>query len=175
MNKCRFGCGNYVAEGGDGHYDCAIQTIDDLKIKITDTENKASELEKIINNNGKEKESDMRLSLAHWARDHAIKRAEAAEAGLDIIDRSMHGEYDDTLANDYGGTGYEQQPVVKSILKRYTELRQIVNIEMLQQVADVLDDELENRAARHSLGRLYARICNNIEKIKENGYDKQYR
>ena len=48
------------------------------------------------------------------------ERAEAAEGKLDIIKRRLEGEPDDSLAIDYGGTGWESDPVVLAV----SELRQ---------------------------------------------------
>ena len=42
-------------------------------------------------------------------------RAEAAEGKLDIIKRRLEGEPDDSLAIDYGGTGWENDPVVLAV------------------------------------------------------------
>lgn len=43
------------------------------------------------------------------------ERAEAAEGKLDIIRRRLEGEPDDSLAIDYGGTGWESDPVVLAV------------------------------------------------------------
>ena len=43
------------------------------------------------------------------------ERAEAAEGKLDIIQRRLEGEPDDSLAIDYGGTGWENDPVVRAV------------------------------------------------------------
>lgn len=43
------------------------------------------------------------------------ERAEAAEGKLDIIKRRLEGEPDDSLAIDYGGTGWESDPVVLAV------------------------------------------------------------
>lgn len=43
------------------------------------------------------------------------ERAEAAEGKLDIIKRRLEGEPDDSLAIDYGGTGRENDPVVRAV------------------------------------------------------------
>ena len=43
------------------------------------------------------------------------ERAEAAEGKLDIIKRRLEGEPDDSLAIDYGGTGWENDPVVLAV------------------------------------------------------------
>ena len=43
------------------------------------------------------------------------ERAEAAEGKLDIIKRRLEGEPDDSLAIDYGGTGWENDPVVRAV------------------------------------------------------------
>ena len=42
-------------------------------------------------------------------------RAEAAEGKLDIIKRRLEGEPDDSLAIDYGGTGWENDPAVLAV------------------------------------------------------------
>ena len=42
-------------------------------------------------------------------------RAAAAEGKLDIIQRRLEGEPDDSLAADYGGTGWENDPVVLAV------------------------------------------------------------
>ena len=42
-------------------------------------------------------------------------RAEAAEGKLDIIKRRLAGEPDDELAIDFGGTGWENDPVVRAV------------------------------------------------------------
>ena len=42
-------------------------------------------------------------------------RAEAAEGKLDIIKRRLAGELDDELAIDYGGTGWESDPIVLAV------------------------------------------------------------
>lgn len=47
---------------------------------------------------------------------HALEeRAGAAEGKLDIIKRRLEGEPDDSLAVDYGGTGWENDPVVLAV------------------------------------------------------------
>lgn len=43
------------------------------------------------------------------------ERAEAAEGKLDIIRRRLEGEPDDSLAVDYGGTGWENDPAVRAV------------------------------------------------------------
>lgn len=43
------------------------------------------------------------------------ERAEAAEGKLDIIRRRLEGEPDDSLAVDYGGTGWENDPAVLAV------------------------------------------------------------
>ena len=43
------------------------------------------------------------------------ERAEAAEGKLDIIKRRLEGEPDDSLAIDYGGTGWENDPAVRAV------------------------------------------------------------
>ena len=43
------------------------------------------------------------------------ERAEAAEGKLDIIQRRLEGEPDDSLVADYGGTGWENDPVVRAV------------------------------------------------------------
>ena len=43
------------------------------------------------------------------------ERAEAAEGKLDIIKRRLEGEPDDSLAVEYGGTGWESDPVVLAV------------------------------------------------------------
>ena len=43
------------------------------------------------------------------------ERAEAAEGKLDIIQRRLEGEPDDSLVADYGGTGWEDDPVVLAV------------------------------------------------------------
>ena len=43
------------------------------------------------------------------------ERAEAAEGKLDIIKRRLAGEPDDELAVDFGGTGWENDPVVRAV------------------------------------------------------------
>lgn len=43
------------------------------------------------------------------------ERAEAAEGKLDIIRRRLEGEPDDSLAADYGGTGWENDPAVLAV------------------------------------------------------------
>ena len=42
-------------------------------------------------------------------------RAEAAEGKLDLIKRRLEGEPDDSLAVDFGGTGWEYDPVVLAV------------------------------------------------------------
>ena len=42
-------------------------------------------------------------------------RAEAAEGKLDIIKRRLEGEPDDSLAIDYGGTQWEEDPTVLAV------------------------------------------------------------
>ena len=42
-------------------------------------------------------------------------RAEAAEGKLDLIKRRLEGEPDDSLAVDFGGTGWENDPVVRAV------------------------------------------------------------
>ena len=42
-------------------------------------------------------------------------RAEAAEGKLDIIKRRLEDEPDDSLAIDYGGTGWENDPAVRAV------------------------------------------------------------
>ena len=53
------------------------------------------------------------LLRAHVAALEA--RAAAAEGKLDIIQRRLEGEPDDSLAADYGGTGWENDPVVRAV------------------------------------------------------------
>lgn len=53
------------------------------------------------------------LLRAHVAALEA--RAEAAEGKLDIIKRRLEGEPDDSLAIDYGGTGWENDPAVRAV------------------------------------------------------------
>ena len=49
-------------------------------------------------------------------RVHALEeRAEAAEGKLDLIKRRLEGEPDDSLAVDFGGTGWENDPVVWAV------------------------------------------------------------
>ena len=49
-------------------------------------------------------------------RVHALEeRAEAAEGKLDLIKRRLEGEPDDSLAIDYGGTGWEEDPTVLAV------------------------------------------------------------
>ena len=43
------------------------------------------------------------------------ERAEAAEGKLDLIKRRLEGEPDDSLAVDFGGTGWENDPVVRAV------------------------------------------------------------
>ena len=49
------------------------------------------------------------------------ERAEAAEGKLDIIKRRLEGEPDDSLASDYGGTGWESDPVVLAVAELQQE------------------------------------------------------
>ena len=42
-------------------------------------------------------------------------RAEAAEGKLDLIKRRLEGEPDDSLAVDFGGTGWEDDPIVLAV------------------------------------------------------------
>lgn len=51
-------------------------------------------------------------------RSHAAAleaRAEAAEGKLDLIKRRLEGEPDDSLAVDFGGTGWEDDPTVLAV------------------------------------------------------------
>ncbi len=48
-------------------------------------------------------------------------RTEAAEGKLDIIKRRLEGEGDDELAIDYGGTGWESDPVVLAVAELQQE------------------------------------------------------
>ena len=53
------------------------------------------------------------LLRAHVAALEA--RATAAEGKLDLIKRRLEGEPDDSLAVDFGGTGWENDPVVWAV------------------------------------------------------------
>ena len=55
------------------------------------------------------------LALLRWRIRTLEERAEAAEGKLDIIKRRLAGEPDDELAVDYGGTGWESDPVVLAV------------------------------------------------------------
>ena len=78
-------------------------------------------------------------------------RAEAAEGKLDIIKRRLEGEPDDSLAIDYGGTKWEEDPTVLAVdelmtvaltvrgmyfarLRRYMQLRAQMGLLQMQRV-----------------------------------------
>lgn len=78
-------------------------------------------------------------------------RAEAAEGKLDIIKRRLEGEPDDSLAIDYGGTKWEEDPTVRAVeelmtvaltvrgmyfarLRRYMQLRAQMGLLQMQRV-----------------------------------------
>lgn len=78
-------------------------------------------------------------------------RADAAEGKLDIIKRRLEGEGDDELAIDYGGTKWEEDPVVRAVeelmtvaltvrsmyfarLHRYMQLRAQMGLLQMQRV-----------------------------------------
>jgi hypothetical protein len=59
-------------------------------------------------------------------------------------------------------TGDAKSTYLKAVLEYHgaslSEALGHASTDLLQRIADVLDDDLENRAARHSLGKLHAEV-----------------
>jgi len=74
--------------------------------------------EESINQEIRETQDDTLAEGTAWEFARGLERKfEAAEAALDIIERVIAGEDPAFLANDYGGTGYEEHPAVQAVYR----------------------------------------------------------